>query len=154
MLLKLEKEKATHSSILTQRIPWTEVPGGLQSLGSQRVRYKWVTNTFTFKLFKRHKPTIVHLPLAKTISGIQKASCPRVNDYSPIYLFIYRWNLLVWKRIIRSIKLNISIMTQNLQFSCLFPFINSHINNSDSHFPDEEIEVQKDDMTSLRWHWS
>ena len=34
----LEKEMATHSSILTWRIPWTEEPGGLQSIGSQRVR--------------------------------------------------------------------------------------------------------------------
>ena len=35
----LEKEMATHSSILTQRIPWTEEPGGPQSTGSQRVRH-------------------------------------------------------------------------------------------------------------------
>ena len=34
----LEKEMATHSSILAWRIPWTEQPGGLQSKGSQRVR--------------------------------------------------------------------------------------------------------------------
>ena len=33
----LEKEMATRSSILAQRIPWTEEPGGLQSMGSQRV---------------------------------------------------------------------------------------------------------------------
>ena len=33
----LEKETATYSSILTWRIPWTEKPGGLQSMGSQRV---------------------------------------------------------------------------------------------------------------------
>ena len=33
----LEKGMAIRSSILTWRIPWTEVPGGLQSLGSQRV---------------------------------------------------------------------------------------------------------------------
>ena len=33
----LEKEMATHSSILAQKIPWTEEPGGLQSMGSQRV---------------------------------------------------------------------------------------------------------------------
>ena len=33
----LEKETATHSSILAWRIPWTEEPGGLQSMGSQRV---------------------------------------------------------------------------------------------------------------------
>ena len=35
----LEKEMATHSSILAWRISWTEEPGVLQSLGSQRVRH-------------------------------------------------------------------------------------------------------------------
>ena len=35
----LEKEMATHSSILAWRIPWTEEPGGLQSTGSQRVAH-------------------------------------------------------------------------------------------------------------------
>ena len=35
----LEKEMATHSSILAWRIPWTEESGGLQSIESQRVRY-------------------------------------------------------------------------------------------------------------------
>ena len=33
----LEKEKATHSSILVWEIPWTEEPGGLPSMGSQKV---------------------------------------------------------------------------------------------------------------------
>ena len=35
----LEKEMATHSSILACEIPWTEEPGGLYSMGSQRVRH-------------------------------------------------------------------------------------------------------------------
>ena len=35
----LEKEMATHSSILAWKIPWMEEPGRLQSLGSQRVRH-------------------------------------------------------------------------------------------------------------------
>ena len=35
----LEEEMATHSSVLVWRIPWTEEPGGLQSMGSQRVGY-------------------------------------------------------------------------------------------------------------------
>ena len=35
----LEKGMATHSSILAWRTPWTEEPGGLQSLGSKRVRH-------------------------------------------------------------------------------------------------------------------
>ena len=39
----LEKEMATHSSLLAWKIAWTEEPGGLQSTGSQRVRHDWVT---------------------------------------------------------------------------------------------------------------
>ena len=35
----LEKEMATQSGILAWRIPWTEEPGGLQSMGLQRVRH-------------------------------------------------------------------------------------------------------------------
>ena len=35
----LEKEMATHSSTLAWKVPWTEEPGGLQSMGSQRVGY-------------------------------------------------------------------------------------------------------------------
>ena len=35
----LEKEMATHSSTLAWRIPWTEEPGGVQSMESQRVRH-------------------------------------------------------------------------------------------------------------------
>ena len=37
----LEKEMATHSSILAWEIPWTEEPGGLQSMGSHRVGHDW-----------------------------------------------------------------------------------------------------------------
>ena len=40
----VEKGMATHSSILGWRIPWTEKPGGLQSMGLQRVGLHW-TNT-------------------------------------------------------------------------------------------------------------
>ena len=39
----LEKEMATHSSILAWEIPWTEEPGGLQPMGLQRIRYDLVT---------------------------------------------------------------------------------------------------------------
>ena len=38
----LEKEMAPYSSILAWKIPWTEEPGGLQSMGSQRVGHDWV----------------------------------------------------------------------------------------------------------------
>ena len=40
----LEKEMASHSSILAWRIPWMEEPGGLQSTGSKRVGHDWATS--------------------------------------------------------------------------------------------------------------
>ena len=44
---RLEKEMGTHSSILAWRSPWTEEPGDLQSMGSQRVGHHWVSNILT-----------------------------------------------------------------------------------------------------------
>ena len=44
----LEKAIAIHSSILAWEIPWTEEPGGWQSLGLQRVGHDWVINTFVY----------------------------------------------------------------------------------------------------------
>ena len=40
----LEEEMATHSSTLAWKIPWTEEPGRLQSMGSQRVGHDWATS--------------------------------------------------------------------------------------------------------------
>ena len=40
----MEKGMITHSSILAWRIPWTEEPGGLQSMESKRVRHNLATN--------------------------------------------------------------------------------------------------------------
>ena len=45
----LEKGMATHSSIFAWRIPWTEMPGGLQSVELKRSRHSRATNTFTFR---------------------------------------------------------------------------------------------------------
>ena len=48
--IPLEEGMATHSSILAWRVPWTEKPGGLQSMGSQRVPTRlsdWLTHTHT-----------------------------------------------------------------------------------------------------------
>ena len=44
----LEMGIAPYSSIFAWRIPWIEDPGGLQSMGLQRVGHDWTTNTFTF----------------------------------------------------------------------------------------------------------
>ena len=47
--IPLEKARATHSSNLAWRIPWTEEPAALQSMGSQRVRHNVAINTFLFR---------------------------------------------------------------------------------------------------------
>ena len=60
-----EKAMASHSSTLAWKIPWTEEPGGLQSMGSQRVGHDWVTSLslFTFLHWrKKWQPTLVFLP--------------------------------------------------------------------------------------------
>ena len=61
----LEKAMATHSSNLAWKIPWTEEPGRLQSMGSLRVGYDRMTSLslFTFMRWRRKwQPTPVFLP--------------------------------------------------------------------------------------------
>ena len=68
----LEKGMATYSSVLAWRILWTEEPGGLQSMGSQRVGHDWATNTHT-QLINTHTHicmSISNLKLDKT-EGMQ-----------------------------------------------------------------------------------
>ena len=63
----LEKEMAIHSSTIAWKIPWTEEPGRLQSMGSQRVGHDWATSLFTFpfsskstRLYPRSKSNSAH----------------------------------------------------------------------------------------------
>ena len=58
----LEKAMATHSSILAWKIPWTEEPGRLQSMGSLRVGHDWVTSLslFTFHFHALEEEMATH----------------------------------------------------------------------------------------------
>ena len=61
----MEKAMAPHSSTPAWKIPWTEEPGGLQSMGLLRVRHNWATllSLFTFMHWRRKwQPTPVFLP--------------------------------------------------------------------------------------------
>ena len=63
----LEKDMTTHSSILAWKIPWTEEPGKLQSIGAQTVRHNWVTSLSLTML----KPlTVDHNKLWKILKEI------------------------------------------------------------------------------------
>ena len=57
----LEKEMATHFSILAWEIPWTEEPGGLQSMGSQRQ-----TQLSTVQYSKKQTHTHTHIGYTQT----------------------------------------------------------------------------------------
>ena len=64
-MLSLEKAMAPHSSTLAWKIPWTEEPGRLQSMGLLRVRHDWATSLslFTFMHWRRKwQTTPVFLP--------------------------------------------------------------------------------------------
>ena len=74
----LEKEVATHSSILAWRIPWTEETGGLQSTGSKRAGYDWATNTTAIGDISGGGPQRAHkllLSLFREASSLEN-KCP------------------------------------------------------------------------------
>ena len=69
----LEKEMATRSRILAWKIPWTEEPGGLQSMGPQRVRHNWATE-HTSLMIKgmQSKTTLKYLLKPMKIATVKK----------------------------------------------------------------------------------
>ena len=77
-----EKAMAPHSSTLPWKIPWTEDPGGLQSMGSLRVRHDWATSLslFTFMQWRRKwQPTPVFLPGESQGRGLPSMGSHRVG---------------------------------------------------------------------------
>ena len=69
--LLLEKAMAPHSSTLAWKIPWTEEPGGLQSMGSQRSQTQLSDFTFTFHFHTLEKEMATHSSvLALRIPGM------------------------------------------------------------------------------------
>ena len=81
----LEKEMATHSSVLAWRIPWTEKPGRLQSMGSHRVGHDWSNLVVS----------MVYICQSQSHSSSPHHSSPLVS----IQLFsisVYSWTLITW----------------------------------------------------------
>ena len=79
----LEKAMATHSSTLAWKTPWTEEPGRLQSMGSQRVRHNLSDFTFPFHFQALEKETATHSSIpAWRISGMaEPGGLPSIRSH-------------------------------------------------------------------------
>ena len=96
----LEKEMATHSSILAWRIPWMEEPGGLQSMGSQRVGHDWASShpftSFHF-LFKWSEVKWVKWSEVKSLSHVRLSAIPwTVAYWAPPSMGFFQARILEW----------------------------------------------------------
>ena len=74
----LEKEMVTHSSVLAWRIPWTEKPGRLQSMGSHRVGHDW--SDLVVVVVSAYLRLLIFLPAILT---------PACASFSPAFLMMY-----------------------------------------------------------------
>ena len=85
----LKKGVATHYSILAWRMPWTEEPGGLQSMGSQRVGHDWVTN---ISKSRRHAGYILYFYCLLTWLGLDTIRC-----------YGHLWHYMPWRSVFQKI---------------------------------------------------
>ena len=97
--------------ILAWRIPWTKEPGGLQFMGSQRVRHNWATNTFTFILSVQFS-SIAQLYLTLQPHGLQHARPSYPSPTAGVYS--NSWPLSRW--------CHPTISSSVILFSCLQSF--------------------------------
>ena len=73
-----QKAMAPHCSTLAWKIPWTEEPGRLQSVGSLRVRHDWATSLWLFTIMhwrRKWQPTLVFLPAESQGRGSLVGCC-------------------------------------------------------------------------------
>ena len=106
----LEKEMETHSSILAWRIPWTEEPGGLQSVGSQRVWHDWsdwagsrqACKVVWYSHLLNNFPQFVVIHTIKDFSLVNKAKLEAFLELScffsdPMGVAFSKSSLNIWK---------------------------------------------------------
>ena len=89
----LEEKMATHSSILASRIPWTEEPGGIQSVGSQRIRHDWAGAQNE----KRNERAVDSFP---GTSPTPYGNCPGIASHPrlPVLQPVVTLKIFIWRR--------------------------------------------------------
>ena len=83
----LEKETATHSSTLAWKIPWMEEPGGLQSMGSQRIGHDWATSLHFTSFLK----TLHGLVIFTTVNQDTEYG-GRYSEINPLFHSCWLWS--------------------------------------------------------------
>ena len=78
----LEKETAPHSSTIAWKVPWTEEPGGLQFMGSQRVRHDWACASFTEPKFCCYFYPLMLILKVICMVIIREGQWVRINELS------------------------------------------------------------------------
>ena len=127
----LEKGMATHSSILTWKIPWTKEPDGLQSMELQSVRHDWVTRTFPFFLFyffswsqtSTRGLVVYHLQKRQTIVYTSRNAVRTARDWltqikGNVYLEVGGWGM--W------LRRNVQVASQEWAMICFLTGIYVH----------------------------
>ena len=161
----LEKGMATHSSILAWKIPWTEEPGRLQSMGSQRVGLSDYTFTFKMTLYiqRIHALSISRFLLSKSVLVfvVRSNSLKHQNQFTKSYLscwqdtrgfntlcFICESHILLQGLIYRLYEswTMIFFLDSTLQFKRCIHVVCSETNSLDPeychpHLTDEETET-------------
>ena len=156
---------ASHSSILTWKIPWTEESGRLLSLGSQRVGHYWVTNTLTVMPYtmtrskclthKRYHTSKTPFPASElqdlvkssqsmiwrpiaTPNTVNKWSLPTDKMPAPPAWVFFRWGFVLILGKDGAFGYNI----QKLCISCIFPTRTSHTLQRHIHRSSAEVGRQ------------
>ena len=125
----LNKEMATHSNIIAWKIPWTEEPGRLQSMGSQRVRHDWACTHarcqfLTTWFHSRWLQMAVHL--STQLEQVQKPIWPMLSS-GPIPNTIPALPTPKWKTSISYDNCSLSracvalLRIDNCQLCCVIP---------------------------------
>ena len=85
----LEKEMATHSSVLAWETPWTEEPSRLQSMGSQRVGHDWATSRYVWNFFLGLRFSKIKKIGGKNLLQGRGAS-GSLNNYSSLFILWFK----------------------------------------------------------------